>query len=206
MKEFIYYNFLLEKFKEKFNQFEKIYNVLRAREETGLEDNTLSHFIDYLANDMADLCCNRYNSIEREGFGNILYDFIDKKEIYCYNSKNNKDITYILSDIEDLFDFCYAFYLKSNLIQSSKRYTCFGSETKDAYLFLCYDNDYIDEFYTDEQLTAIANEITEYYSTILDIDGTLYCWYDGDSFSLEDHQYVSIEKYKQMRNHIDSLS
>ena len=203
MKEFVYYNFLLNKFKEKFNQFEKIYNVLRAREKTGLEDDALSYFIDYLVNDMADLCCDKDDDIEKEGFTNILYDFIEQKEIYCYNSKENKDITYILNDVEDLFDFCYAYYLKSNLIQTFELYNDFGSETKDATLFLTYDNDFVDELYTEEDLDNIASYVTQYIEeNELDEDNNIYCHFDGEMFNLYDERFVCLERAEAMENQI----
>lgn len=207
MKEFMRYQLLLEKFKEKFNQFKEIHTIYIEREKTGLTDSILDTILDNLSTDMAELCCDRYNDIEKEGFTNILYDFINgDNEVYCYNNKSNKKVSYILNDVEDLFDFCYAYYLKSNLINSSKEYAFFCSETRDAYLLLCYDNDYIDDLYTEEQLIAIADEITDYYISHLDLYGTWYCWYDGDSFSFQDHRYISIEEYKQLQNQINNSS
>lgn len=55
----------------------------------------------------------------------------------------------------------------------------FAPDTADALLFLCWDNDFIDLMYSDEQLTEMAKEITNELNK-----KDLICWYDGEKFEL----------------------
>lgn len=193
MKEFAYYNILFNKFEELYNQYKQINKIYSIRQTTGIEDDALAEVLDFFSDSMADLCC--YNNVE--GFFDGFLDFVNDNGTTM--SSYDSEVSYQVDTVEDLFDFYFAYYLESNLIHIIETYLTFGSETKDALLFLCYDNDYINLMYSDEQLDSICSYINQYITeNELDENGNIYCWYDGEAFSIEDHRYTSIEESKGM--------
>lgn len=112
---------------------------------------------------------------------NNIDDFYLLQELY----DNDEPITiedkqFSVNTIEDLFDFAFARNFEENLFHIYDKYREFGSSVEDAVLFLTYDNKYIDELYTEEELEQIAQDIQTYIE-----DETVKVHYDGDMFFIE---------------------
>ncbi len=195
MKEFIYYQNLLNQFSKIFKEYEKMQQIWHERNQLGLEDDALAWHLDFLLNEAGGLCCN--NALD--DFGDICTAYDYNKQINFYNS-NNELISYECKNIIELFDICYATYLKNNLLHTIKTYLSFCSETYDSTLFLCWDNEFIDQMYSDMQLAEIAKEITNELD-----NNNLTCWYDGEKFELTDKRYTSIENAEHMENCIKAF-
>ena len=198
MKEFIYYNKMLEEFQELFFQFKKIYTINNIRESTGLEDNNLGYILDIFINKMATLCCYNHEDEFNDGF----FDFIHGNTEFTLKDNNICQV----ETIEELFDFYFSWYLPSNLIHIAEIYLSFGSETKDANLFLNQDNKYINLMYSNEELEKIAQYINNYFiENEFDENNNVYCFYDNTSFSILDQRYICIERADSMINCIKSF-
>lgn len=165
------------------------------RNKLGLEDDALAWHLDFLMEEAGSICS--YNAIS--DFLDIYMAFDDHKYVVFYNS-NNELVKWECKNVEELFDICYAMNLKNNLMHTIKEYMSFASETYDALLFLCWDNDFVDLMYSDIQLTEMAREIT----SELD-DNNLTCWYDGEKFELTDKRYTCIEDVEHMENCIKAF-
>ena len=152
------------------------------RNKLGLEDDALAWHLDFLMEEAGSICS--YNAIS--DFLDIYMAFDDHKYVVFYNSNNEL--------------VCYAMNLKNNLMHTIKQYMSFASETYDALLFLCWDNDFVDLMYNDTQLTEMAREITRKLD-----DDNLTCWYDGEKFELTDKRYTSIEDAEHMENCIKAF-
>lgn len=146
---------------------------------------------------MASLCFYQ----DEDNFFDLFSNYLDNIEVQAYN-QNQKIISFQIDSIEELFDICYAINLKSNILKAIEIYSQFGSETKDATLFLIYDNKFIDQLYSDDQLESIAKEINKLIDTE---DNNVYCFFDGEKFELLDKRYTSIEESTSMRNIIKDL-
>ncbi len=190
MKQFNYYQNLFNKFNKLLNEYKEMQSIWENRNQSGLDDDALAHHLDFLLNNIGELCC--HNSTN--DFFDIYTEYDDNQKIFMYDSNENI-ISYKCENNEELFDLCYAAYLKDNLIYTIKNYTDFCSETKDALLFLCWDNDFIYRMYSDIQLTEMAREITSELN-----DNNLTCWYDGEKFELTDNRYTSIEQAQAMED------
>lgn len=112
---------------------------------------------------------------------NNIEDFYLLQELYENDDSiviNDKQFT--INTIEDLFDLVFAHNFEENLFHIYDKYREFGSSIEDAVLFLTYDNEYIDELYTEEELEQIAEDIQAYIE-----DETVKVHYDGDMFFIE---------------------
>lgn len=193
MKEFQYYQNLIDKFLylyelEKFisDNYDKRYDTLQW------EDEVLGKINDDIFNELRDLCF--HNSEEIEFFPDWIYAYEENGQLEA------KDGTiYGIENDIDFFEFCYAYNLENNLKKIIDDYVTFGSETCDAFLFICPDNEWIDEFYTEEQLNQMAERLTAYIQDARDSD-TEYIFYDGEMFSISDTNYTSIEETERMTN------
>lgn len=116
-----------------------------------------------------------YNSIEDFY---LLQEFYENDDPITINDKQ-----FNINTIEDLFDLAFARNLEENLFHIYDKYREFGSSIEDAVLFLTYDNEYIDELYTEEELEQIAEDIQAYIE-----DETVKVHYDGDMFFVEQEE------------------
>lgn len=161
---------MLEEFKELYFHFKNLDTSSKQRYLAGIDDYELTRIIDFFLTSMANL--TSYNNIE---------DFYLLQELY----ENDDPITindkqFNINTIEDLFDLAFARNFEENLFRIYDKYREFGSSVEDAVLFLTYDNEYIDELYTEEELEQIAEDIQNYIE-----DETVKVHYDGDMFFIE---------------------
>ena len=177
MKEFMYYQNKLDQFTKLFVEHEKISQIWSERCRLGLEDDTISWHLDFMLNKLGELCCHNHET----DFVEAYTAYITNKCV-CYHDYNNQVQIEKCKNEEDLFDICYAMFLKDNLMNTILDYMAFGIESQDTFLFFCWDNEYIDKMYSDIQLTEMAQEITN------ELDSeTLNCQYDGEKFELIDN-------------------
>ena len=193
MKEFMHYQELIDKFLylyklEKFvnDNYDKRYDALQW------EDEVLEKINDNLLNELEQLCF--YSSEEAEYFPDWMYSYEENGQLETMSGT-----LYDIENVTDFFEFCYAYNLENNLKKIINDYTEFWSETCDALLFLIADNDWIEEFYTEEDLEQIAQNLTEYIQELRDSD-TEYIFYDGETFSISDSNYTCIERAEAMEN------
>ena len=193
MKEFQYYQNLIDKFLnlyklEKFiiDNYDKRYDTLQW------EDEVLGKVNDDIFDELGDLCF--HNSGEAEYFPDWIYSYEENGQLETENGT-----LYDIENDTDFFEFCYAYNLENNLKKIIDDYVTFGAETCDAFLFICPDNDWIDEFYTEEQLEQIAERLTAYIQEKREND-TEYIFYDGETFSISDTNYTCIERAEAMEN------
>jgi len=178
MKEFVYYNSMLDEFKNLYFHFKNLDTSSKQRYLAGIDDYELTRTIDFFLTSMANL--TSYNNIE---------DFYLLQELYENDDPiiiNDKQFT--VNTIEDLFDLAFARNFEENLFHIYDKYKEFGPLREDAVLFLTYDNEYIDELYTEEELGQIAEDIQAYIG-----DETIKARYNGDMFFIE--QEIIEEEY-----------
>ena len=112
---------------------------------------------------------------------NNIEDFYLLQEFYENNNLVTiKDKQFMINTIEDLFDLVFARNFEENLFRIYDKYREFGSSIEDAILFLTYDNEYIDELYTEEELEQMVEDIQNYIE-----DETVKVHYDGGTFFIE---------------------
>ena len=161
---------MLDEFKDLYFHFKNLDTSSKQRYLAGINDYELTRVIDFFLTSMANL--TSYNNIE---------DFYLLQELYENDDSiviNDKQFT--VNTIEDLFDLAFANNFEENLFHIYDKYREFGSSIEDAVLFLTYDNEYIDELYTEEELEQIAKDIQAYIE-----DETVKVHYDGDMFFIE---------------------
>lgn len=161
---------MLDEFKDLYFHFKNLNTSSKQRYLAGIDDYELTRVIDFFLTSMANL--TSYNNIE---------DFYLLQELYENDDPiviNDKQFT--VNTIEDLFDLAFARNFEENLFHIYDKYREFGSSSEDAVLFLTYDNEYIDELYTEEELEQIAEDIQTYIE-----DETVKVYYDGEMFFIE---------------------
>lgn len=161
---------MLDEFKDLYFHFKNLNTSSKQRYLAGIDDYELTRVIDFFLTSMANL--TSYNNIE---------DFYLLQELYENDDTivvNDKQFT--VNTIEDLFDLAFARNFEENLFHIYDKYREFGSSIEDAVLFLTYDNEYIDELYTEEELEQIAEDIQTYIE-----DETVKVYYDGEMFFIE---------------------
>ena len=169
---------MLDEFKDLYFHFKNLDISSKQRYLAGIDDYELTRVIDFFLTPMANL--TSYNNIEDFYLLQELYENDDPVTV------NDKQFT--INTIEDLFDLAFARNFEENLFRIYDKYREFGSSIEDTVLFLTYDNEYIDELYTAEELEQIAEDIQAYIE-----DETVKVHYDGDMFFVE--QEVEEEEY-----------